>query len=151
MENCIFCKIAKGEFDSAKVWEDENFLAILDLNPNTKGMTLVIPKNHFDSDPFLMPEADYQNLMLAAKKVYGILRKGLNVSRVAMVVEGMGVNHVHIKLYPLYGIEKEFKEMWARDKVFFEDYQGYISTQLGPEADMKDLKKMAEEIKLHSK
>lgn len=149
--DCIFCKIAKGESDSAKVWEDESFVAILDANPNTKGMALVMPKKHFDSDASLMPEKDYQELMSASKKVSEVLRKGLNVNRVAMVMEGMGVNHVHIKLYPLYGIEKEFKETWAKDKVFFEDYQGYISTQLGPKADIEDLKKLAEEIKLHSK
>lgn len=146
-EGCIFCKIAKGEIDSAKIWEDGNFVAVLDINPNTKGMTLVMPKNHFDSDAFLMPDTDYANLMLAAKKVSEILKKGLNVNRVAMVAEGMGVNHVHIKLYPLYGIEKEFKEIWAKDKVFFENYQGYVSTQLGPQASIEDLKKIAEEIK----
>ncbi|MBI2054445.1 MAG: HIT domain-containing protein [Candidatus Staskawiczbacteria bacterium] len=65
MKNCIFCKIAKGEIDSAKVFEDNKFLAILDLNPNTKGMTLVMPKNHFDSDVFLMPEKDFQELVSA--------------------------------------------------------------------------------------
>ena len=42
---------------------------------------------------------------------------------------------------------KEFKEIWAKDKVFFENYQGYISTQLGPQAEIEDLKKLAEEIK----
>jgi len=151
MDDCIFCKIIKGEFDSAKIWEDDDFIAILDIRPNTRGMTLVMSKKHFDSDAFLMPDKDYQELMLAVKKVSGILRKGLNVNRVAMVAEGMGVNHVHIKLYPLYGIEKDFKEFWAKEKVFFNDYQGYVSTQLGPEADIKDLKKLAEEIKLHSK
>ena len=150
MDNCIFCKIASGQFDSAKIWEDENFIAVLDINPNTKGMTLVMPKNHFDSDAFLMPDEDYKNLMMATKKVSDILRKGLNVNRVAMVAEGMGVNHVHIKLYPLHGVEKEFKETWAKEKVFFGEYQGYISTQLGPQLELEELKKLAEEIKLHS-
>jgi diadenosine tetraphosphate (Ap4A) HIT family hydrolase len=145
--DCVFCKIANGEFDSAKIWEDDSFMAILDLNPNTKGMTLVMPKKHFDSDAFLMPEEDYKNLMLATKKVSGVLRNGLNVNRVAMVAEGMGVNHVHIKLYPLYGIEKEFQEIWAKDKIFFENYQGYISTQLGPQENIENLKKLAEDIK----
>jgi diadenosine tetraphosphate (Ap4A) HIT family hydrolase len=84
--------------------------------------------------------------MLAAKKVSEILRKGLNVNRVAIVAEGMGVNHVHIKLYPLYGVDKEFQECWAKDRVFFDEYQGYISTQLGPQMSMEDLKKLAEEI-----
>lgn len=147
MENCIFCKIANGEIDSARIWEDNSFIAILDVNPNTRGMTLVMPKKHFDSDVFSMPDKDYQELMLATKKVVKILEKGLGANRIAMVAEGMGVNHVHIKLYPLYGIEKEFKEIWAKEIVFFKEYQGYISTQLGPKADMADLKKLAEEIK----
>ena len=47
MSDCIFCKIAKGEIPSVKIWEDDEFFAILDLFPNTKGMTLVIPKSHF--------------------------------------------------------------------------------------------------------
>jgi diadenosine tetraphosphate (Ap4A) HIT family hydrolase len=147
MEDCIFCKIAKGEIDSAKVWEDEKFFAILDINPNTKGMALVMPKVHFDSDTFLMPDKDYQELMLATKKVAEVLRKGLDVNRVAMVAEGLGVNHVHIKLYPLFGVDKEFKGCWAKEKVFFENYQGYVSTQLGPQANLEDLKKLAEKIK----
>lgn len=151
MENCIFCKIAKGEIPSAKIWEDENFIAVLDIYPNTKGMTLIIPKNHFDSDPFLMPQKDYLDLMDAAKKVSEILKKALNVYRVAMVAEGMGVNHVHIKLYPLHGVDKEFEEIWAKEKVFFPEYQGYISTQLGPQADVNELNKLAEEIKYKSK
>ena len=147
MDNCIFCKIANGEIDSAKIWEDEKFIAILDLNPNTKGMALVMPKSHFDSDAFLMPEADYKELMLASKKVAEILKKGLNVNRVAMVAEGMGVNHVHIKLYPLHGVGEKFEEIWAKEKVFFENYPGYVTTQLGPQANIEELKKLAEEIK----
>ena len=147
IKNCIFCKIIKGEIDSAKIWEDDEFLAILDTKPNTKGMTLVLTKQHYDSDIFDMPKDVYQRFMLAAKKVAKILEKGLNVTRVAMVMEGMGVNHVHIKLYPLYGVPRKFKEVWAREKIFFERYKGYISTQLGPHVYISELKKLAEEIK----
>jgi len=147
MENCIFCKIVKGEIDSAKIWENEKFLAILDVNPNTKGMALVLTKQHYDSYAFDMPDDVYQQFMAAVKSVANLLEKGLGVKRVAMVMEGMGVNHAHIKLYPLYGIEEKFKEIWAKDKVFFEKYEGYISTQLGPQADISALKKLAEEIK----
>jgi len=147
MENCIFCKIVSGEFDSAKIWEDDEFLAILDLNPNTKGMTLVLSKNHFDSYTFSMPDDIYQKFMLASKKVAKILEKALEVKRVAMVMEGMGVNHAHIKLYPMYGLNKEFEEMWAKEKVFFNNYPGYITTQLGPQLKIEDLKKLAEKIK----
>lgn len=147
MDNCIFCKIAKGEIPSVKFWEDEDFLAILDIYPNTRGMALVIPKKHYDSYVFDMSDEVYQKFMLAVKKVAKMIEKGLCVQRVAMVMEGMGINHAHIKLYPLYGVNEKFKEMWAKDKIFFKKYEGYISTQLGPEADISELKKLAEEIK----
>lgn len=146
---CIFCKIVKGEIDSVKVWEDKEFLAILDVMPNTKGMTLVLTKRHYDSYAFDMPEEDYKGFLSAAKKVAKLLEKGLGVKRVAMVMEGMGINHAHIKLYPLYGLEDKFKETWAKEKIFFDKYQGYISTQLGPQADLKELKKTASKIATH--
>jgi histidine triad (HIT) family protein len=147
MENCVFCKIANGEISSAKVWEDKEFIAVLDIMPNTKGMTLVIPKKHYDSYVFDMPKSDYTALMVASKKVAGVLEKGLSVGRVALVMEGLGVNHAHIKLYPLHGVEKEFKEIWAKETVFFDAYDGYVSTQLGPKADITELEKLAEEIR----
>ena len=151
MENCIFCKIVKGEIPCVKIWEDKDFLAILDVFPNTKGMTLVLTKKHFDSYAFDMHDKAYSELMLASKKVAKLLEKGLNVKRVAMVMDGLGVNHVHIKLYPLHGIEEKFKETWAKEKVFFDRYEGYISTQLGSQKDIIELKKIAEEIKKKSK
>ncbi len=147
MENCVFCKIVSGEFDSARVWEDENFLAFLDLYPNVRGMTLVVPKKHYNSNAFEMDDEAYLQLMSAAKKVAKLLDEKLGVQRTAMVMEGMGVNHSHIKLYPLYGLEKEFKEMLAKERVFYDRYPGFIDTRLGPKADAEQLKKLAEEIR----
>ena len=95
-EDCIFCKIIKGQIPSAQIWEDEEFLAILDISPNTRGMTLVLAKSHHDSDVFGMPDDVYQKFWLAAKKVVKLLEKALAVQRVAAVMEGMGVNHAHI-------------------------------------------------------
>ena len=146
-KNCIFCKIARGEIPCSKIWEDEDFMAFLDINPNVKGMTLVIPKKHFDSYAFDMPDKEYCALMKAAKEVALMLDKALDVKRTAMVMEGLGVNHAHIKLYPIYGLDEKFKELWAKDKVFFERYEGYISTQLGPKVDSKELSKIAEKIR----
>ena len=150
-KECIFCKIAEGKIDSAKIWEDKNFLAILDIMPNTKGMTLVLTKKHYNSDIFEMPDEIYNKIMAASKKVSKLLEKGLNVKRIAMVVEGLGVNHAHIKLYPLHGLKDKFEEIWAKDKIYFDKYAGYISTQTGPMANISDLKKLAEEIKNASK
>lgn len=143
MSECIFCKIARGEIDSAKIWEDKEFLAILDLNPNTPGMTLVLTKQHYDSDLFRLPEDVYQRLLLAAKKVETVLEKGLDVHRVAMVAEGLGVNHIHIKLYPMHGVPEKFQEIIVPERIFFEKYPGYVTTLLGPQQEMGSLKKFA--------
>jgi len=146
MNNCIFCKIVKDEISSVKIWEDKKHIAILDTNPNSEGMTLVIPKKHFHSDATDMPEKEYIDLMVAAKKLAKILEKKLNVKRVAIVMEGLGINHVHIKLYPIYGLDEKFVETWAKERVFFEKYEGYISTQLGPKKSIEELKETAKKI-----
>ncbi|MCK5107859.1 MAG: diadenosine tetraphosphate hydrolase, partial [Nanoarchaeota archaeon] len=96
---------------------------------------------------FEMPEDVYSRFMIAAKKVSKILEKGLKVKRVAMVMEGMGINHAHIKLYPLYGLDEKFKEMWSNESISFDQYQGYISTQTGDKVEISELKKVAEEIR----
>jgi diadenosine tetraphosphate (Ap4A) HIT family hydrolase len=147
MEDCIFCKIVRGEIDSAKIWENEEFMAILDSNPNVKGMTLVIPKKHYDSDVFTMPNKEYEQFMLATKEVARFLRQGLEVKRVAMVMEGVSVNHAHLKLYPLFGLDEKFVETVSPQKIFFDNYPGYLSTQLGPSKDIVELKKLAQNIK----
>lgn len=146
-KDCLFCKIATGEIPSVKIWEDEKHLAFLDIFPNVKGMTLVIPKKHFDSYTVDMPDKDYSDLMIAAKKVAKLLDKKLKIQRTAMVMEGLGINHAHIKLYPLHGLDEKFKETWAKEKVYFDYYQGYISTQLGPQKTPEELEKIAKEIR----
>jgi len=145
--DCIFCKIANGSIPSAKVWENGEFVAILDINPNVKGMTLILSKEHYESYVFDIPQDVQLRMFEAAEKVAKKLEKALNVQRVALVMEGMGIDHAHLKLYPLHGVEEKFKEMWAKEKVFFERYDGYISTQLGPQADPAELAKLAEQIR----
>lgn len=146
MSDCVFCKIVSGEFDSAKIWEDEKFLAFLDINPNSKGMTLVIPKAHFDSYAFDMNNQDFTEFSLAAKKVAKLLENAFNVKRVAMVMEGLGVDHAHFKLYPIHGLGKKFEQILAPERVYFENYPGYFTTQLGPQKSLEELKKLAKKI-----
>jgi histidine triad (HIT) family protein len=146
-ENCIFCKIAKGEIPSYKIWENDRFFAILDIFPNTRGMTLVIPKEHYDSYAFEMPDDVYSAFMVSAKEVGKLLDEKLKVQRTALVMEGMGVNHAHIKLYPLHGLGDDFSPMVPEGNIFFGKYEGYLSTRLGPKADdrvMKEIKALFE-------
>jgi diadenosine tetraphosphate (Ap4A) HIT family hydrolase len=147
MENCIFCKIAKKELSAHVIYEDNDFIATLDINPNVEGMTLVMPKKHYSSDIFEIDDDFYKKYMVITKKIVKMLEKGLNVKRVAMVAEGMGVNHAHIKLYPLHGLSEKFVETWGKETVFFDKYPGYVTTLLGPHADDKKLKEIAEKIK----
>lgn len=67
-ENCIFCKIIKGEIPCAKVYEDNEVLAFLDITPIKKGHTLVIPKTHV-KDLLEIDRQSFENLMTAVQKV----------------------------------------------------------------------------------
>lgn len=145
-DDCIFCKITAGEIPSYKVYEDEDFIGILDIFPNTKGMTLLIPKEHYDSYAFEMPDDVFSKFLLKAKKLGKVLDKKLGVERTALVMEGMGMNHVHIKLYPLWGLGKDFVPMIPEGEHYYEKYQGYLTTLLGPKADDAKLKEVQELI-----
>ena len=147
MDACLFCKIVAGEIPCHSIYEDEHFLAFLDIYPNTKGMALIIPKRHYNSDAFDMPETAYIDLMLTSKKIAKLLEKKLDVKRVAMVMEGMGIDHIHIKLYPLHGLKDKFVETWANQKVFFKKYKGYITTLMGERANDNELAKLAKKIR----
>ena len=147
MNYCIFCQISSTKNNPTKFWEDDEFFAILDLYPNTKGQTLVIPKPHYDSNIFKLEDEHYLKLMSASKKVADILVNKLPVKRVAMVCEGMGINHAHIKLYPMHGLENEFQEMLGSHEVYYEKYVGEISTLMGPKADIEELKILAKNLK----
>ena len=99
--DCVFCKILSGEYSSYKIWENDKYIAILDLFPVCDGQTLVISKAHQDSNIFNLEQQNYIDIYLAAKVVAKILVNSLGVPRCAQAMEGLGVNHAHIKLYPL--------------------------------------------------
>ena len=144
--SCIFCSIIKGNIQGTIVYEDDEFLAIMDKYPITTGHTLVIPKKHYDSYLFDMPDDVIQRYVLAAKKVAKLLDKKLGVQRTGMVMEGTGVNHVHFKLYPLHGLKEKFEEHIITGE-FHEKYPGFIPTKMGPKADIEELNKLANEIR----
>lgn len=101
MNECVFCKIIKGEITCVKIWEDKKFLAFLDINPVCEGMTLVVPKKHLKSDVFENTDKDISDIMKASKKVSKLLKKSLNVVRVGVILEGLEIPHLHVKLIPI--------------------------------------------------
>jgi len=78
-QQCIFCQIISGKIPSKKVYEDEHCLAILDINPATKGHILLLPKEHYAIMP-QMPDKELGHLYTVAKKLSQALLKGLKVS-----------------------------------------------------------------------
>ena len=104
MEDCIFCKIVKGEIPCFKVYEDDKVLAFGDINPVSKGHTLVIPKNHAENLWEISPD-DLSALHLAAKKVAGAMKDALSPEGVATMqlngaAVGQVVMHYHLHLVP---------------------------------------------------
>lgn len=96
----IFTKIVAGEIPCYKVAEDEHHLAFLDINPNTAGHTLCIPKKETDRLMDLEAQA-YSDLMNFSRKVALALRQVVPCKRIGMSVIGLEVPHVHAHLIPL--------------------------------------------------
>lgn len=99
-KNCIFCKIAKEEISAVKIWEDEKYLAFLDVNPINMGHTLLIPKKHTDYI-FDLEDEEYFELMLKSKEIAKLLKEKLNPKRIGVIIEGFAVPHIHIHLVPI--------------------------------------------------
>ena len=95
----IFAKIVAGEIPCYKVYEDDKVLAFLDIHPETKGHTLVIPKVEVDRI-YDLEDEDYQALMMAAKKIARHMEDVLG-QRTLWKVMGTDVPHAHIHLEPL--------------------------------------------------
>ena len=96
----LFSKIIAGEIPSYKVAENESCYAFLDINPNTKGHVLCVPKNPVDQ-LFDLPQQEYLELMSFAKKIAKALKKAVPCKRIALSVVGLEVPHAHIHLIPL--------------------------------------------------
>lgn len=106
MENCIFCKIVKGEIPSFKVYEDEHSLAFLDIHPKNQGQTLVIPKEHSENIYALSDEI-MARLSLVVKKVAVAVKNGLNADGINILMNneetaGQIIFHTHIHVVPRF-------------------------------------------------
>ncbi len=119
---CVFCLIANGESASQTVWEDEDFVAFLDINPIRQGHTLLIPKKHFEY-VFDLPEPLYSKLFQTAKRVAETVKRASNAKRVGISIEGFSVPHVCLHLVP---INKEHELIPNRSNVLDLNLSGAI-------------------------
>lgn len=116
MSDCVFCKIVNGDIPAAKVFENENVLAFLDISQVTKGHTLVIPKVHKENLYELTPEIA-RNLFEVVPDIANALKTeyqpvGLNTINNNGEAAGQTVFHYHLHLIPRYGKGDGFGAVW---------------------------------------
>ena len=114
----IFSKIISGEIPSYKVAENKDFLAFLDINPNSAGHTLCIPKKEIDNILDL-DETTYNELMIFSRKVALSIAKVIDCERVSFSIIGLEGPHVHVHLIPI----KEMNDANFTKKIFLNDNQ----------------------------
>ncbi len=106
MENCIFCKIIAGEIPSTTVYEDEDFKAILDINPAARGHVVILPKRHA-ANIYEIPDEDAAKILPVAKKIATALRDafgcdGVNILQNNGEAAGQTVFHLHVHVIPRF-------------------------------------------------
>lgn len=103
----IFEKIINKEIDAEIIYEDDMCIGMLDIRPAAKGHTLVIPKLKSSDGPvdhiWDIPDEYYDHIWKVAKKLAVHIKSKLNADRIGVVVEGYGVPHAHIHIFPISG------------------------------------------------
>lgn len=130
-ENCIFCKIAQGQIPAEKIYEDENIVSFLDINPFIKGHTLVIPKKH-SRWIWDIPDKDYSKFTLEIKKTAEILKKAFDTDCIQQLIIGMEVPHTHVHLLP---------------RTKNDGFSEFPKQPLSPKPTNEEIKQVAEKIK----
>ena len=100
MPECVFCKIIRKEMPAKIVYEDENAVAFLDIMPRSKGMCIVVPKEHYlnPADNFELSSKIFDTALVVAEKI----KKSLNPITVFFSVIQTQIPHFHIRVYPVY-------------------------------------------------
>jgi histidine triad (HIT) family protein len=100
-DSCIFCKIVAGQAEAYRVYEDELSMAILDINPFSRGHCLVIPRRHV---PWWhdLTQDEVESLFRVARTVADKIMKAYSPDFVAMYARGRRIPHTHIFLVPTY-------------------------------------------------
>ncbi len=127
MDDCIFCKILKGEIPSSKIYEDEFTIAFLDIMPVNKGHALVIPKGHYET-LLDIPEKELCAWIKTVQKVSGAVMKatgagGFNLGMNNFKVSGQLVPHAHMHIIPRFG--DDGLKHWGQGNYEEEEMKGF--------------------------
>ena len=125
MSDCIFCKIANGEIPSATVYEDNDFRAIMDIAPASRGHIIILPKQHA-ANVFELSEELASKIYVVAQKIAKVVKEevecdGINILQNNGEVAGQTVFHLHMHVIPRFtddGIQIKWKQQEVdQDKI----------------------------------
>ncbi len=105
MNDCIFCKIIKGEIPSSTVYEDELVKVIMNINPITNGHLLILPKKHYENIFDIETNIITHSIEITKEKLYPLLKEKLNCEGLTILENnflGQEIKHFHIHLIPRY-------------------------------------------------
>ncbi|OGC46671.1 hypothetical protein A3J98_02670 [candidate division WS6 bacterium RIFOXYC1_FULL_33_10] len=130
MDDCIFCKIVRGEIPCYKIYEDEKFLAFLDISQFTKGHTLVIPKTHYR---FIWDVEDMEGYANTVKKLCIHFTQKLGFQYVDTLSMGRMVPHAHIHLVPHNNNENDWEKALSTIGDLQDDVERRLTQEQGKE------------------
>src|SRR3989344_8524920 len=107
MKNCIFCKIANKEIPAHIVYEDKNFIAFLDINPQSPGHCQIIPKKHYR---WVWDIENVGQYFEVVKKVAKAQQKAFDTDWILSKIVGEDVPHAHIAVYPNSQVKSDPKD-----------------------------------------
>lgn len=105
MNDCIFCKIIKGELPSKTIYEDEKIKVIMNINPSTNGHLLILPKKHYVNILDIDEEIITHSFKIIRDKLYPLLKEKLSCEGLTIAENnflGQEIKHFHIHLTPRY-------------------------------------------------
>jgi len=111
MKDCAFCKIVKGELPVHKIYESGEFMVILDRFPHVPGQAIILSKKHVAAYFGEMSDELLEKFVKLGKKAAKAITKALNIQRTTFMIEGLDIDHAHIKIFPVYSREKYFESM----------------------------------------
>ena len=131
-DNCIFCKILNGDIPSRKVFEDDDFCVIMDVDPATKGHCLILPKEHY-ANLLVMPDELAARVLPLAKKVAAHLQETLGCDGINLVqnngeVAGQTVHHFHMHVIPRYQGGNASDVTWSHSSFTDEEFDAILET-----------------------
>lgn len=121
MKDCLFCKIINGEIPSYKIMENNSLYVFMDINPNSNGHMLIIPKEHVVTVLDVKGDFITEALEIIKEKLYPLLKEKLNIDGLTITQNnflGQDVKHYHIHLIPKYNKDNKYYEKKDVKEIF---------------------------------